>query len=368
MMRSFRRVLIVGMLHATGWAAGAQPTPEVVSIRRCAECNVELKPVVTLGDANGPGALESDVNQVRRDSRGRYFVFNGGPSIWVFDPRGAFVTRLGRDGDGPGEFREVSGVLPARGDSIIVFDWVHRRMTVFSPDLRFVRTAPTGVPGGLQSAVVGDHLLINAMVRTPGRIGHPLHFLDYDGSILLSFGSQDGLYRPDLRDALELRQVTSHANGVWSAWVSQYQLEEWDTAGRLRRILRRDVPWFPTWWRPGRTGESPPAPTTTGIQISGDTLWVLVLVPAPAWQSAVVARPGRHVSVSDYNVYQHTVIEALDVGTAEVLASTRVPRHFTGFVGPRLVAGVGIDPVGNPVIPVWELVISSTNHRGGLTR
>lgn len=182
----------------------------------------------------------------------------------------------------------------------------------------------------------------------------------------MSFGSRDYEYRSDLRDVLELREVTSHASGVWSAWINQYQLEEWNTEGRLRRILRRDVPWFPTWWRPGRTRESPPAPATTGIQIGGDTLWVLVLVPAPNWKSALVVGRSRIPSVRDYNVYQHTVIEAIDIRTSEVLASTQVPRYITGFAGPRLVAGVGTDSDGNPVVPIWELEISTPNRAGRL--
>ena len=57
----------------------------------------------------------------------------GALEIRVFGPDGAFLERLGRPGEGPGEFRALSEAW-ARGDTIEVMDGELRRITRFLPD------------------------------------------------------------------------------------------------------------------------------------------------------------------------------------------------------------------------------------------
>ena len=65
---------------------------------------------------------------------GRLVVPLGGSSeIRVFTRDGEFVERLGGGGDGPGEFRYLSGAWP-RGDTVEAFDGRLRRVTRFKPD------------------------------------------------------------------------------------------------------------------------------------------------------------------------------------------------------------------------------------------
>lgn len=150
--------------------------------------------------------------------------------------------------------------------------------------------------------------------------------------------------------------MAADRGAAWAAWINRYVIEGWDTAGRLTRTLRRDVEWFPTWWRARSDAETPPLPVTTAIQVQGDTLWVLVRVPDPDWRSAV--RPeGKLYTVDDKNAYQDTMVEAIDLRTGELLASTRFPQVMDGFAGPGLVFGPASDALGNPVLPVWEVQI-----------
>lgn len=57
----------------------------------------------------------------------------GASTIRVFDATGAFVTNLGRAGEGPGEFRYLTFAWP-RGDTIEAFDFMLQRITRFLPD------------------------------------------------------------------------------------------------------------------------------------------------------------------------------------------------------------------------------------------
>ena len=293
----------------------AQAAVQVVSGVSCLACQVQLRPVVTVGDANGPGMLESEYSLVRRDSRGIYYVWaSGAPYFWVFDGQGKIMRRVGQRGQGPGEFRSISGILIGSGDSLYVLDESQRRLSVFSPRYELVRTVQLGFEAGFRSVFVGEEILVNSMIRTPELIGYPLHLMNSLGRLTRSFGSTTGVYRPDLRDALEVRELTADAGAVWSAWINQYVIERWDTVGNLTRVLQREVDWFPTWWRPQPGRGAPPLPVTTAIQKQGDTLWVLVRVPGPDWAAAVKPR-GRSFAVLDPNVYQNTMVEAIQLRT-----------------------------------------------------
>lgn len=61
--------------------------------------------------------------------------------VLVLTPEGEETRRIGRRGSGPGEFSDQLGRIPmCRGDSMVVADDGQRRLTVFSPAGKYVRT------------------------------------------------------------------------------------------------------------------------------------------------------------------------------------------------------------------------------------
>jgi len=102
---------------------------------------VDTVPVVDLA-ASGSGSPHDfmSVRDVRRLTDGRLVVLDEGlDEIRAFGPDGEFVTSLGREGDGPGEFRRPQRILPFRGDSIVVWDFWLLRITVLGPQLELGR-------------------------------------------------------------------------------------------------------------------------------------------------------------------------------------------------------------------------------------
>ncbi|WP_420127753.1 6-bladed beta-propeller [Longimicrobium sp.] len=74
------------------------------------------------------------VRGVDVDSRGQVYVGDwGNPFVTVLSPEGKVVRRIGRRGEGPGEFANVSGVQVLPGDSVQVYDVQQDRLTVFGP-------------------------------------------------------------------------------------------------------------------------------------------------------------------------------------------------------------------------------------------
>jgi len=92
----------------------------------------------------GPAHEFYQVMDATRLAGGRIVVADDGSSqVRMFSPEGASIRVAGREGEGPGEYRQISSVHAFSGDSIAVYSWP-TRLTVLGPDLSFARTVSLG--------------------------------------------------------------------------------------------------------------------------------------------------------------------------------------------------------------------------------
>jgi hypothetical protein len=124
-------------------------------------------PSVVVGREEGaPEHQLYDVRSAARFPDGRIAVANAGTKeIRVYDAAGRHLSTLGREGDGPGEFRGLAQVWITPGDSLVAYDPRRKQLTTFAPDGRAAATRPLPVVAGRP----GSTLLV-------GRFG--------DGSVL----------------------------------------------------------------------------------------------------------------------------------------------------------------------------------------
>lgn len=96
---------------------------------------------VVIGALEGPEEqVFGEVAGVVVDGEGRIWVADDqAKEIRVFDADGAFVRTIGRDGEGPGEFRNLSGLAVAP-EGVGALDGTLARVTVFRPSGEVVRT------------------------------------------------------------------------------------------------------------------------------------------------------------------------------------------------------------------------------------
>jgi hypothetical protein len=94
----------------------------------------------------------------------------------VFDQTGQFLRRVGRAGEGPGEFGFVRMLRVGPMDSVFAVDNALRRITRYSPDLEYA--ASTSFPGEPFDVEVlpSGGMLVNMDLRTADHVGLPLHF------------------------------------------------------------------------------------------------------------------------------------------------------------------------------------------------
>jgi hypothetical protein len=152
---------------------------------------------------------------VAQDSRARFYVTTpqqGPEAPFVYESDGRFLQRLGREGEGPGEYEYPGTMLVTRGDTIHVLDQRARRLTVLSPSFEVVRTVP-GMPGtGAILQLPNGHYVVNN-----AHTGHPLRLLDKSGRALRGFGEGSEVMDPysGWRNGRAL--ALSRRGGFWSA-------------------------------------------------------------------------------------------------------------------------------------------------------
>lgn len=96
---------------------------------------------VVIGEVEGPGEyVFGRISDVVVDAQGHIHVADPqATEIRIFSPAGAFVRRLGREGEGPGEFGHISG-LTLTSSGVAALDGRLNRVTVFGPEGDVSRT------------------------------------------------------------------------------------------------------------------------------------------------------------------------------------------------------------------------------------
>jgi hypothetical protein len=330
--------LVISML----WVASGA-TQEVVVIPdevSCPECQIDVEMVFELG---GPGDTTNIGHTyfLPMDSKGRvYFqsVYFPG-SIAVFDRQGEHIHTIGREGEGPGEFRSWAALFTSPGDSLFAFDSGLYRLSVFSPDFEFVRSGRIEPPLRPHDGFFRDDgsLLISSVGRGPQTFGRPLHIVDPSGRIRRSFGETEGIIAGGFEDALRRYVAPGDDGGSWAAHVYRYSIEHRGSGGELLKLIERYSDWGPDptieSGLPGNPSDPPPRSLVTDIQVDDvGYLWMLVWVADEDWMAAFGDEKKRR-SLHDL---RDTIIEVLDPMGRRVVARTRIDELAMGFSAPGI--------------------------------
>lgn len=355
--------LVFALQAAAGQAPPVVRIPERV---QCGLCQISIDTLATLGTIEGPGSLAGEPAAVRLDRLGRYWVVGAQVGVLVFESHGRRVHRVGRRGQGPGEFEYPAEAIPISGDSVVVLDG-NRRATVIAPDLQAVRTIP--LPYAFAPAIVlrwPDGLVANAIVRTPEGAGWPLHHLSLaraPAQAVKSFGSDRGELRPDRESWLLRHLAARRGGGFWTADRVRFRMHEWSAAFQHVRTFEREAAWFsgPSMNWIGNK-DTPPPPLLSGIlQDSAGIVWVAVHRPAPTWRSAWPdypdgAREVPNLAIELERLYE-VVLEAIDTTAGTVLARRTFPGYVVSLLPNRTVVLYEIDDRGVPRLMVLRFTL-----------
>lgn len=138
---------MAGCERESNGVEGSLPTPDT------------LVASVTLSIGRASGRDHEIVSRAFSGFRraNRIFVAHGaGPELRVYDLDGRLVSRAGREGSAPGEFRQLRWIAPLYPDSVLAFDGSLLRVSIFH-DGSFARSFQLDVQGGQGGEWIGTH-------------------------------------------------------------------------------------------------------------------------------------------------------------------------------------------------------------------
>ncbi len=134
---------------------------------------VRLVEQVRIGVLDGDPDYEiGRVRAVAVGTRGEIIIADDAtPALRVYDSTGVFVRIIGRNGEGPGEYRSMGGVGTFRDGRIVLWDNRLQRLTTYSPSGD--RLGEVSVPSGLFASDLfridhEDVVYVRDMTRLPG--------------------------------------------------------------------------------------------------------------------------------------------------------------------------------------------------------
>jgi len=161
------RGLVLAALASSHSAVQAQEAVVIPDQVSCPACTIEFEEVAVLGGMDVSGRPLD----VIEDAEGRYWAAFVGDLPVVFDPAGEFVGRVGRTGQGPGEFIRAAAFFRS-GDSVVVLDAGQPRASVVAPDLTVARTVrlPGFLSGG-RAVRWPSEVVMTGVVATSQHLG-----------------------------------------------------------------------------------------------------------------------------------------------------------------------------------------------------
>lgn len=230
----------------------------------------DAEPILAIGgiEADDSQQLYNVAGGVRLDD-GRIVIVNAGTAdVRVFTPDGELAAVFGREGDGPGEYRNPSLAGRGPGDTLVIFDAGLRRVTLITADAGAGRSYDVGSEGGGfplplgtfadGSVAIGGGMSFSSTEGFPSGFVRPKSrhvIVGPDGSITTDFGDLPAaeMYAEVNESSFRARAIAfgkvtiaePSGDRLWIGTGEQWQIEARRRDGSLERIVRLDRPLTP---------------------------------------------------------------------------------------------------------------------------
>lgn len=164
---------------ATEWTAERDTVGDTIVVRTLAGsiwgAPATLQPEMQIGEFDGPEEyLLGNVNGFDVDDEGNIYLFDRQvPEFRKYDAEGTYVSTIGREGSGPGEYQQSDGGVAVLPDGrVLLRDPGNARMNVYSADGESLDTWQIGGGMFVSSRLVAD---------TAGNVYTQVFSFDEDG-------------------------------------------------------------------------------------------------------------------------------------------------------------------------------------------
>ncbi len=181
-------------------------------------------------------AIDSEENIYILDSRNF--------RVLKFDKNGKFLWKIGRRGQGPGEFERPYKIKIASRNNVAVLDYFFK-IHFFSPDGKYLSTLkPQKMISNIEFLNDG-RVLVSLFAR--GKFGYTAEFWSEDGKFLSDFPDKYS-YGPELSSGGMLGMMmglNKSKNRIFLSIPDRYEIREYNLKGNCLRKIRRDFPLKP---------------------------------------------------------------------------------------------------------------------------
>lgn len=222
---------------------GRKPTPSAG-----APTKLVLEELYTVGGGDSPDASFVLATGLDVLPDGTVYVIDSKDSrVKVFDAAGKFVRAFGRQGQGPGEMNQPTGILVSPEKEVLVEDLLNRRLAVFGLDgtfLRHVSTAKALGINGIQMDGRGTIVARSMGLAEGGKMA--LEVKTYDAEFnpkvkLASFEMQiAGGAKINPFSAMNLLCVLGRDGLLYLGSARAYEIRVVSADGRLVKTIARD--------------------------------------------------------------------------------------------------------------------------------
>lgn len=332
----------------------------------CAECEVQLDHVMTVGSLDGPDWFPEQPRTVARDSRGRlHLAFPMLEHLPVFDAAGRSLPPIGRGGEGPGEYQLPYLVRVDRADTVLIVDWTHQ-LSVVTPSGEFVRRSHIPVEAE-DFHVTGEGSVVFSggwMGADDGGRGKVFHvFNPHSAAVETSFH-----VRETESGSWPRRFHLGPAGDPDRFWTvsrdgDRYEVMQFATDGMLLRHFERS----PAWLRaiPPDGDLQPPPSNVFGISESDGHLLIIGRHPIDDWtrywNDEVFGEDGEaSPSELQYTRLYRSVVEVVDVETGQLVTAGRIPGLAFSLLPDLHVAAYREDDAGVPFVDLFRMTVVGT--------
>lgn len=337
-----------------------------------------------LSDDAEPAQILYQVVGAELLSDGRVLVANRGDgSVRLYRETGELDWRAGGRGDGPGEFRDLRGVVLVSGE-VWAYQSLPRPIHVFTLEGEYLRSVATAYSSGPRIRGILSDGAVVAIIGQRGASTQPI-FRPVTDLVVVREGVVDTISTleqaqfvntslgPEAQALGPLLSVAGAGTRVFAGLGDEYDIRVWDETGRLVRRIRRE-------WTPipveashrqayGRTlmavGEGSPELHETYRRLAEEMIYpeshpafsrILATEAGEVWVERPQTEPPWSEAIEYSSVRPHPAewdvfsSEGVWVGTITVPARFRLTS-----VGADRVVGVAKDDFDVERIEVWGL-------------
>ncbi len=204
--------------------------------------SVDERPFLVLTDASWPDGQQLEVGNPFLSAveleRGGFVVMDMHRLVFL-TPQGTFQRSVGRRGRGPGEFLQAGRLCRLPGDTLLVTDFIDRRVTLWSPIGDHVSTrARTGPRVSAECDARGRSIVqrANTGSTTDASVSRATYELqDKHGKLIRSLGQHP---RPGVGSYAPTPWFVSSQEELTVGVGDRFELQVFDAGGRLRRVTR----------------------------------------------------------------------------------------------------------------------------------